>query len=90
MQAIIEVFRMEGVSTSTRIKIIKQLGKSINNQMGMNCTEGLVYELVLALDPEEENRQLRRCLEQFLFLEDGMDESTRPEVVAAALDALGK
>ena len=53
MENLITVFRMSEVSTATRIKIIKQLGTAINDQMGMNATEGLVYELVLALDPND-------------------------------------
>lgn len=44
---------MSEISAATRIRIIKQLGASLNNQMGMNITEGLVYELVLALDPND-------------------------------------
>jgi len=51
MESIIQIFRMSEISPSTRIKIIIQLGNSINNQMGSNCTQGLVYELVKHLDP---------------------------------------
>jgi hypothetical protein len=57
MESIIQVFRMSEISIETRIKIIKQLGHSINHQLGSNCTEALVYELVLALDPENEIKQ---------------------------------
>lgn len=53
MESLIAVFRMNEVSVTTRIRIIKRLGRSINDQMGMNITEGLVYELVLALDPQD-------------------------------------
>ena len=52
MESLIEVFRMNEISIQTRIKIIKELGKAINHSMSANCTEPLVYELVLALDPE--------------------------------------
>ena len=45
---------MNELSIGTRIKIIKTLGAAINNEMGMNITESLVYELVLALDPDDE------------------------------------
>lgn len=54
MESLVHVFRMNEVSAQTRIRIIKQLGRSINDQFGANCTEGLVYELVLALDPNDE------------------------------------
>jgi hypothetical protein len=54
MQELIDVFRMTEVSAQARIKIIIQLGQAINNQFGANLTEGLVYELVKALDPSHE------------------------------------
>jgi hypothetical protein len=54
MNALIEIFRMNEVSVQTRIKLIKRLGNAINNEYAMNITEPLVYELVLALDPENE------------------------------------
>lgn len=63
MESIIAVFRMEEISIATRIRIIKALGTAINNQMAMNATEGLVYELVLALDandPIKDNKHYRR------------------------------
>ena len=53
MESIIQVFRMTEISIATRIRIIKALGREINNQLAMNATEGLVYELVLALDPND-------------------------------------
>ena len=56
METLIQIFRMNEISIATRIKIIKQLGSALNNQLGGNYTEGLVYELVLALDPENEIR----------------------------------
>jgi hypothetical protein len=54
MQAIIDVFKMEEVSVKSRVKIIKELGKTLNYQFSSNVTEALVYELVLALDPDNE------------------------------------
>lgn len=54
MESIIQIFRMSELSIETRIKIMKKLGIAINNQFAANCTEALVYELVLALDPENE------------------------------------
>jgi len=54
MESIIQIFRMSELSVETRIKIIIKLGIAMNNQMGMNITEALIYELVLALDPENE------------------------------------
>jgi hypothetical protein len=53
MELLIAIFRMTEISVQTRIRIIKQLGPAINHQFGMNITEGLVYELVLALDPND-------------------------------------
>lgn len=52
MKSIIEVFRMEEVSKETRAKIIIKLGRAINDQYAMNVTEGLVFELVSILDPD--------------------------------------
>jgi len=54
MESIIQIFRMTELSIETRIKIIIKLGVAINYQFGSNCTEPLVYELVLALDPDNE------------------------------------
>ena len=54
MEAIIQVFRMTEVSAKSRIKIIKHLGSIINYKMASNVTEPLVYELVMALDPDDE------------------------------------
>lgn len=51
MKEIIDIFRMNELTVETRIKIIIKLGMAINNTYGMNITEALVYELVLALDP---------------------------------------
>jgi len=45
---------MTELSIETRIKIIKKLGMAINVQFQSNCTEELVIELVLALDPGKE------------------------------------
>lgn len=53
MESIIQVFRMTELSVQTRIKIIKRLGQAINHQFASNITEGLVYELVIALDPND-------------------------------------
>ena len=54
MKELIEVFRMTEIDSKTRVKIIIKLGRAINDQMGMNITEPLVYELVMILDPENE------------------------------------
>ena len=54
MESLIQVFRMEEISWITKIRILKQLGISINHQYGSNITEPLVYELVLALNPNDE------------------------------------
>ena len=65
MQSLIEVFRMVELTKNTRIKIIIQLGKGINNTMGMNVTEPIVYELVKALDPNNtdvENEHYKRYI----------------------------
>lgn len=63
MKELIDVFRMNELSIPTRIKIIIQLGNAINNRYGMNFTESLVYELVKALDPfnqEVENEHYKK------------------------------
>ena len=52
MSDLINIFRMTELSVGTRIKIIKRLGVCLNHQYGANLTEALVYELVIALDPE--------------------------------------
>lgn len=54
MKSIIDVFRMDEVSKKTRAKIIIKLGRAINDQYAMNVTEGLVFELVSILDPDNE------------------------------------
>ena len=52
MESLIQVFRMTELSIDTRINIIKKLGVAINHQLASNCTEALVWELVLSLDPD--------------------------------------
>lgn len=52
MESLIQVFRMNELRVRTRIKIMKKLGAAINHQFCANCTEELVIELCLALDPE--------------------------------------
>lgn len=54
MKAIIDVFRMEEVSRETRTKIIIKLGNAINYEYGANVTEGIVFELVQILDPNND------------------------------------
>ena len=54
MQTLIDVFRMKEVSPKIRAKIIIQLGSAINFQWRLNISEGLVYELVSQLDPEND------------------------------------
>lgn len=54
MKAIIDVFRMEEVSKETRAKIIIKLGNAINYEYGANVTEGIVFELVSILDPNND------------------------------------
>lgn len=43
---------MTEIAPKTRAKIIIQLGSCINGQFASNVTEGLVYELVKTLDPD--------------------------------------
>lgn len=43
---------MTELDPKTRARIIIKLGKAINDTMGMNITEPIVYELVLILEPE--------------------------------------
>lgn len=54
MKAIIDVFRMEEVSKETRARIIIKLGNAINYEYGANVTEGIVFELVSILDPNND------------------------------------
>lgn len=54
MESIIQIFRMDELSIETRISIMKKLGTAINYQYTANCTEELIIELILALDPEKE------------------------------------
>lgn len=54
MESIIQIFRMSELSVNVRISIMKKLGMAINHQFASNCTEELVIELILALDPEKE------------------------------------
>lgn len=51
MGSLIDIFKMDQINKETRIKIIIKLGIALNNQFASNITESLVYELVLALDP---------------------------------------
>lgn len=53
MDNLIQIFRMNEISIQSRIKIIKKLGQCINHQYASNITEPLVYELILALNPED-------------------------------------
>ena len=55
MKELIDVFRMNEVSTDVRCRIIIQLGHAINAEHGMNITAPLVYELVKQLDPENKD-----------------------------------
>lgn len=54
MKEIIEVFRMNEIDPKIRSRIIIKLGKAINDQMGMNIAEPIVYELVKLLDSEND------------------------------------
>ena len=54
ISAIMDVFNMENVSAETRARLIIKLGRAINDEMGMNLTEELVYELVSLIDPTNE------------------------------------
>lgn len=54
MKSIIDVFRMNEIEPKIRAKIIIKLGNCINYQYAANITEGLVFELVSLLDPDNE------------------------------------
>lgn len=60
MESLIQVFRMTEISAETRIKLIKKLGEAINFDLGGNYTQPLVYELVLALDKNNEIKDDQR------------------------------
>lgn len=53
MNDLITVFRMSEISASARIRVITQLGKTINDERASNISEPIVYELVLLLDPND-------------------------------------
>jgi hypothetical protein len=53
MNDLVVVFRMSELSAASRIRVIKELGKLINHEYASNITEPLVYELVIALDPND-------------------------------------
>ena len=64
MESIIQVFRMNEISIKTRIKIMMKLGAALNWKYGSNCTEELIIELILALDPsmyDELKKDERYC-----------------------------
>ncbi len=62
MKELIDVFRMNELSVKTRVKIIIKLGFAINFEQGANITEGIVYELVKALDPENKEVETEKYL----------------------------
>lgn len=51
MSSLIEVARMDELSTATRARVIIRLGNAINNELCGNFTEALVFELVQMLEP---------------------------------------
>lgn len=69
MESIIQIFRMDELSIETRISIMKKLGWAINHQYASNCTEELVIELILALDPEKEP-ELRADKHYSMYMEE--------------------
>jgi hypothetical protein len=75
MNALIDVFRMNELTPSTRTSMIIQLGKLINNEYGSNVTEPIVYELVKILEPD--NPILRQKEFLRLALVDIKDEVAR-------------
>lgn len=54
MKELIDVFRMNEIDPKTRARIIIKLGKAINYEYASNLTEGIVFELVSILDPDNE------------------------------------
>lgn len=54
MKELIDVFRMNEIDPKTRARIIIKLGKAINYEYAANLTEGIVFELVSILDPDNE------------------------------------
>ena len=52
ISVLIDVFKMDDLSIQTRVRLLKKLGIAINDQMGMNITEPIVYELVRILDKD--------------------------------------
>ena len=66
MKELIDVFRMNELSRKVRAGIIIRLGGAINNRYGMNLTEGLVYELVSILDPENAILSEKHYIETYI------------------------
>jgi len=52
--SLIEVFRMNEIDPKTRARIIIKLGNYINGECGVNIAGGIIYELVMLLDPEND------------------------------------
>ena len=52
ISALIDVYRMVELKPETRARLIIKLGRAINNSMGMNITQDIVYELVEILDKD--------------------------------------
>jgi len=60
-----DIYRASEIKPETRISLIKKMGGAINNSVGMNLTEPLVYELVLLLDandPIKDDEHYRKFL----------------------------
>ena len=57
VSSLIDVFRMNEISPEVRERIIRRLGFAINDSFGMNLTEELVCELVLALNPSSKIKE---------------------------------
>lgn len=55
MKEMIDVFQMNEISPETRARIIIKIGRLVNDQFGSNITEGIVYELVSLLEPDNEH-----------------------------------
>ncbi len=46
ISSLIEVYRMNEIAPVTRANVIVKLGEAINNALGGNITEPLVFELI--------------------------------------------
>ena len=50
LSILFEIYKYNEISVISRINLLKSFGKAINDTLGMNVTEPIIYELVKNLD----------------------------------------